>query len=180
MRLLDVANTPKALIGALVLFILLDGLLFYRYQLEKSSALTNLPGTPANLSSTTSNDDSEGEEQEPKSEKNKERAGTADYDKGDSAQETTPEESSPTANGSPLQAAREPSREPPAPPPAPEASPPAAASSPAAEEPSTTPLLGADVPPPTTEEPAPPAAEEPYPPAMEVPPPTTGETSPAN
>ena len=46
MRLLDAANTPKALIGALVLFILLDGLLFYRYQLETSSALTDLPGNP--------------------------------------------------------------------------------------------------------------------------------------
>src|SRR5215216_6652691 len=115
MRLLDAANKPKALIGALVLFILLDGLLFYRYQLEKSSALTNLPGTPANLSSTTSYDDGEGEEQEPKREENKERSGTVDDDEGNSAQETMPEESSPTANGSPLQA-REPSREPSPPP----------------------------------------------------------------
>src|SRR5215213_10788647 len=103
MRLLNAANTPKALIGALVLFILLDGLLFYRYQLEKSSALTNLPSTPANLSSTTSDDDSEGEEQEPQREEDKERFRTADNDEGSSAKETPPLESSPTANGPPLQ-----------------------------------------------------------------------------
>ena len=192
MRLLDAANTPKALIGALVLFILLDGLLFYRYQLEKSSALIDLPSPPANLSSTTSNDDSKGEEQEPKREENKDRSGTVDNDEGNSAQDTIPEESSPTANGSPLQSAREPSGElsapsaiatvetpSPPPPPAPKASPPAEASSPAAEGLSTTPPSAAEVSPPTANEPVPPAAEEPSPPATEVPPPLTGEPSPA-
>src|SRR5215203_253899 len=100
MGLLEAANTPKALIGALVLFIVLDGLLFYRYQLEKSRVLTTLQSATAAPNLTTSRADSEGEQQDPQREENNQGSDASDNEQKDgSAQETTPEESSAPSSG---------------------------------------------------------------------------------
>src|SRR5918995_1682485 len=157
MRLLGAANTPKAFIGALVLFVILDGFLFYRYQLEKRDALTTLPSTrAAALGPTPPEADSEGEQEEPQREETNQRSGTSEDDErkeSSDLQENTPKESSPTAKESSPRTTGEPS-----------------GVYPAAEVPAA-----AEGPPPPRADSILSAAEEPPPSADESPVPTTGD-----
>ena len=198
MRLIKAANTPKVFIGALVLFVVLDGVLFYRYQLEKRDALNTLPSTTAAaFVPTNPGADGESEQEEPQREETNQESGTSDDERKDGSdpRENTPEESSSTAKESPPRTALEQS----APsggtgdaPPPPVTAPPTASVPPLTLEgqpPATRePFAG----PPTGEGPAvaegllpateqvPPVAEEVPPTAAESPTPTTGDLLPAN
>jgi hypothetical protein len=106
------ANTPKVFIWTLVFFIVLDGLLLYRYQLEKRDVLSTLPSTkavafgPADVGAEDAV-----EQEEPQSEETNRESDTSDDEQKDDsdAQEKAPEESSPAAKEPPSGNTREPS-----------------------------------------------------------------------
>src|SRR5919107_2052098 len=111
MRLINAANTPRVFIGALVLFVVLDGFLFYRYQLEKRDVLPTLPSTTAAAFGPTAlGADSESEQEEPQRKETNQESGTSDDERKDGSNlENKPEESPPTAKESPSRNSREPS-----------------------------------------------------------------------
>jgi hypothetical protein len=63
-KLFDKLNTPTALIVVLVLFLLVDGFLFYRYRFTTETATASAPSLDISLA-TYKEDDGPSEEEEP-------------------------------------------------------------------------------------------------------------------
>jgi hypothetical protein len=84
-RLLDRMNTWKAFVGVLALCLIINGLLFYRYQQPENSVAEPPPTAPTSRSFATSNEDGEGGQAETQSKEDDAQADATENDQHDSS-----------------------------------------------------------------------------------------------
>ena len=84
-RLVDRMNTWKAFVGVLALCLIINGLLFYRYQQPENSVAEPPPTAPTSRSFATSNEDGEGGQVETQSKEDDAQADATDNDQHDSS-----------------------------------------------------------------------------------------------
>ena len=84
-RLVDRMNTWKAFVGVLALCLIINGLLFYRYQQPENSVAEPPPTAPTSRSFATSNEDGEGGQVETQSKEDDAQADGTDNDQHDSS-----------------------------------------------------------------------------------------------
>jgi hypothetical protein len=78
-------NTWKAFVGVLALCLIINGLLFYRYQQPENSVAEPPPTAPTSRSFATSNEDGEGGQAEMQSKEDDAQADATENDQHDSS-----------------------------------------------------------------------------------------------